>query len=142
MTTKYDVIYEWFCKKITDYNLLSFSLEDRESILLGYLKTACTKFHPVDINLLNKNDKLKEFNDVLSDEVIDIITEIMVSEWLRVQVNNIDNFKNSLSTKDFKRFSSANMLEALQKLYLESKNNAKHMVNEYAVRNFKLKQVK
>jgi HAMP domain-containing protein len=44
---------------------------------------------------------------------MDILTEWMTVFWLKPFVNNIENIRNNLSTKDFSTFSNANILKEI-----------------------------
>jgi len=134
MATKYSVVYEWFASKVTDYDLLLFTDEDRESIIKTYLMSACVKFSNCKVDLFDRNETDNEFNQDLDDEILDILSENMLISWLQPKLNNIENFKNALSTKDFSLYSPANLLKETRETFKEIRLNAKKMIDNYSFR--------
>ena len=131
--TSYLEIIEVFLNKITDMDLPRFDDLIRESIIIGYMKSACTKFAKVcEVDLYNRNDVEKCFNSVLDDEIIDIITENMLVEWLKPKVLFTDNLSNVLNTKDFSMYSPANMLKELRETLTYLKKSARGLINNYS----------
>lgn len=131
--TEYSVIYGSFKDKITDPDLLLYVDSIQQEILLNLLNGACSKFKRIcKVNLSDKNDTLLSFNIVLDDEIIDIITDLMVEAWLKPYLNNIENLRNQLNTKDYKAFSPADLLRAIQNTYNLSHRQAKSAMNEYS----------
>ena len=68
------------------------------------------------MDLSQRDDDAKEFLEDLDDEVIEILATGIVYEWIKPKVNNTENLRNALSTKDFSTFSPANLLSQLQQL--------------------------
>lgn len=137
MGTPYEDIIKAFLGKVTDLDLPRFENDMREEIVMGYMKTACAKFSRIcskvtDIDLSDRDNILKCFNDELDDEVIDIITENMLVEWLKPKVLFSDNLSNVLNTKDFSTYSPANMLKELRETLDYLKKNARALINNYS----------
>jgi hypothetical protein len=131
--TSYSEIIEVFLNKITDMDLPKFDDITRDSIVIGFMKSACTKFAKVcEINLYDRNEAEKCFNNVLDEEIIDIITENMLVEWLKPKVLFSDNLSNVLNTKDFSMYSPANMLKELRETLAYLKKSARGLVNNYS----------
>lgn len=131
--TSYSEIIEVFLNKITDMDLPRFDDLVRESIIINYMKSACTKFAKVcEVDLYDRNDVEKCFNSVLDDEIIDIITENMLVEWLKPKVLFTDNLANVLNTKDFSMYSPANMLKELRETLAYLKKSARGLINNYS----------
>ena len=143
MTTKYSDIYAFFKDKITDYDLLMYEVNIQDEMLLSLLNQSCAKFQRICKNdLSSKDDVLMEFQFKLSLEEIDILTDWMVEAWLRPNLNNIENMRNHLSTKDFSFFSPANLLDKMQMVYDSARKNARSKMNEYSFINSDLERVK
>ena len=143
MTTKYSDIYAFFKDKITDYDLLMYEVNIQDEMLLSLLNQSCAKFQRICKNdLSSKDDVLLEFPFKLSLEEIDILTDWMVEAWLRPNLNNIENMRNHLSTKDFSFFSPANLLDKMQMVYDSARKNARSKMNEYSFINSDLERVK
>lgn len=133
MATPYSDIIEVFLNKITDMDLPKFDDITRNSVVIGYMKSACTKFDKVcEVDLSKRDDTLEQFVDNLDDEIIDIITENMLVEWLKPKVLFTDNLSNVLNTKDFSMYSPANMLKELRETLAYLKKNARALINNYS----------
>jgi hypothetical protein len=133
MATPYSDVIKVFLNKITDMDLPKFDDITRDVIVIGYMKSACTKFAKVcQVDLYDRDDELREFSCDLDDEVIDIITENMLVEWLKPKVLFSDNLSNVLNTKDFSMYSPANLLKELRETLSYLKKNARALVNNYS----------
>lgn len=131
--TLYSEVIEVFINKITDMDLPKFEDLTRETIIVGYMKSACTKFAKVcEVDLNDRDKVLGCFNSDLDDEIIDIITENMLVEWLKPKVLFTDNLSNVLNTKDFSMYSPANMLKELRETLAYLKKNARGLINNYS----------
>ena len=97
------------------------------------MKSACTKFAKVcKIDLYDRDEDLKQFNQDLNDEIIEILSENMLVEWLKPKVLFTDNLSNVLNTKDFSMYSPANMLKELRETLSYLKKNARALINNYS----------
>ena len=116
--TNYETVFAEFKDKITDPDLITFAEELQTEMLTAYMKKAIGKCKRVikTVDLSNRDDELMQFGVEIPDEVMDIITEWMTVFWLEPFVNNIENLRNNLSTKDFSVFSPANLLEKIGNL--------------------------
>lgn len=133
MATPYSDVFNVFLGKITDYDLPKFNDIDREDILEGYMVSACVKFNKVClVDLYDRNNDSKQFNNDLDDEIIDIITENMLVEWLKPKLLSTENLENALSTKDFSLFSPANLLGNIRETMKEIRKEAKVLINNYS----------
>lgn len=136
MGTKYDEIFLSFKDSITDPDLLSFSKDLQTEMLIALMDKAIAKCRHVckTVDLSNRDDELMEFFDKLPDDLVDIIIEWMTVFWLKPYLNNIENLRNNLSTKDFSIFSPANLLEKINNRYESAKKYARSLTNEYSYR--------
>ena len=117
MATPYSEIHNVFLNKITDYDILKYLDTEREDLLNHYLLSACTKFKRVcKIDLTDRDDTLKQFNQDLDEDIIEILATGEVYYWLNPKVLNSENLKNALNTKDFSLFSPTPLLKELQAL--------------------------
>lgn len=131
--TEYKIIFEAFKDKITDYNFPLYTEDTQTEILCSLLDKACSRFRRIcKSNLHEKHDESFEFTEDLSTEEIDILTEWMVYYWITPHLNNTENLRNQLNTKDFSFFSPANLLSTLQKTHSESRKRARSLMNEYS----------
>lgn len=89
---------------------------------------------PTDVDVIEKElEDLPAFREDLPYEVIDILTEWMVAYWLKPYVNNLENLRNNLNTKDFTSFSPANLLEKVGDRYTAARRYARSLSNEYSI---------
>lgn len=133
MATPYSEVIEAFLAKVTDLDLPKFDDTARTSIVLGYMKAACTKFAGVcAMDLYDRDDILQIFHEDLDDEILDILAENMLVEWLKPKVLFSENLENCLNTKDFTQYSPANLLNQLRETLIFAKKEAKALINNYS----------
>ena len=141
MATLYSDIYNSFLNRITDYDLPAFSEENRESILHGFMINACSKFKRIcknvsKIDLSDRDETNKQFNSILTDEQIDIITTGMIVEWVKPKYYFDENMRNILNTKDYNMAASpVNVLGGVRNTYLQVKKEFESMMNKYSFAN-------
>lgn len=117
MATPYDVIHARAIAKISDYDVLKFDEDTRTKIFDEYLLSAQIEFQRLcKINLTDKNTELRQYNNDLDEEVIEILATGEIYYWLIPKVLNTENLYNVLNTKDFSMYSPANLLKELQAL--------------------------
>lgn len=134
-TTSYHVIFKEFKDKITDPDLLLFSQDLQVEMLISYMDKAIQKCNRVVkkvVDLSLRDNETLNFGVTIPDEVIDIVTEWMTVFWLQPYVNNIENLRNTLSTKDFTVFSPANLLDKIGARYDTARKYARSLTNEYS----------
>lgn len=136
MATPYSDVINSFLPKVKDYDLLKYQEMEREEIVIRLMLKSCVKFSRVcKVDLTDRDDNLKQFNGDLDDEIIDIITEGMIVEWLKPRVYSSENLKNVLNTKDYNQYSPANLLKELRETYQLSKKAYKSLINNYSFAN-------
>lgn len=136
MATPYSDIAQVFLRKITDYDLPKFSDIEKEEIVYGYLDSACANFYKkCKVNLLDKNKELKQFNEDLEDSIIEILSELMIVEWLKPKVLSTENLRNCMSTKDYSLYSPANLLKEIRETFNLCKKESKILINNYTFEN-------
>lgn len=133
--TSYDEVFSNFKDKITDPDLLLFSKDLQVEMLISYMDKAiakCNRIVKKTVDLSKRDNTILEFQVQIPDDVMDIITEWMTVFWLEPYLNNIENLKNTLSTKDFSVFSPANLLEKISDRYNTARKYARSIMNEYS----------
>lgn len=148
--TTFSYVFDEFLDKITDPELLMLSENILDETLAALLRKAVARvqrdFLPsVDLSVLATEESFNEetgktetvtidaFEADLPYEVIDILTEWMVAYWLKPYVNNLENLRNNLNTKDFTSFSPANLLEKVGDRYTAARRYARSLSNEYSM---------
>ena len=135
MNTSYETVFNEFKDKITDPDLITFAESLQTEMLVAYMNKAiskCSRIAKKVVDLSLRDDELMEFSAEIPCEVMDIITEWMTVFWLQPYVNNIENLRNNLSTKDFSVFSPANLLEKVGNRYDIARKQARSLTNEYS----------
>lgn len=135
MATPYNSIYESFLQKVQDYSFVSFSQDELETELAGYLKNAIPKFRRCKVNLSSRDEVAKQFTFDLTAEEIEILANMMVVEYLKPKVVSTENLKQTLSDKDFKMYSQANHIKELLSLYKIMKSEVEKMIVDYTYLN-------
>lgn len=135
MNTSYETVFNEFKDKITDPDLITFAESLQTEMLVAYMNKAisrCGRVANKVVDLSLRDDELMEFSVEIPYEVMDIITEWMTVFWLQPYVNNLENLRNNLSTKDFSAFSPANLLEKVGNRYDTARKQARSLTNEYS----------
>lgn len=135
--TSYDEIYERFLSKIEDFELLEEidnNMEFARSVMLDYLKSAIPHFLYASPDLLGGTDDMNERFDVkLTPTEIEILSLLMVSEFLSPKLLRTETWEQRLGSKDFTTHSPANLLKELRgmKNDVEQKANTLMIVYYY-----------
>lgn len=135
MSISYDVFTQTFLDKAKEYDFIL--LDNREEIVDGYMKRSCSQFSRVcQYDLTDKNDELREFNfdieDRDVDEIVDIVTEGMLVQWMKPYVYRKENLENVLNTTDYTQYSPAELLNRICTAYKNCQSDFKNMVKEYS----------
>lgn len=132
MATPYSEIYSSFLVRVTDYDLLEIEYREREKFLHILMGKACSKFNDICLlDLSQRDEELKQFNDTLPDDVIDIISTGMIVEWLKPHLYHNENLRNMLNTKDYSTFSPANLLAQIKEAYADARKEFNSMMVQY-----------
>lgn len=143
MATPFTDIYARAIFRFADYEFLKQDIETREGVLEKYLISAKTEFQRVCKTDLGDYDlELKQFNQTLDDEVIEILSLGIAFYWLSYKALNSKLLKNVLNSKDYYYYSPANLLKEVQTLRktLRSEFNSKmrqHSYNENTISTLK-----
>jgi hypothetical protein len=130
MATSYDDINNAFLNKITDDYLANLTETDLQNLLDKYQKSASAKFKKCK-KLVDKDDVLRQYNNDLTNEEIEILANLMILEWLKPKIYSMELLKQSMSTKDFKLYSQANHLKELQELKKETEAEINRLIVSY-----------
>ena len=117
MATPFTDIYARAIFRFADYEFLKQDIETREGVLEKYLISAKTEFQRVcKIDLGAYDLELKQFNQTLDDEVIEILSLGIAFYWVSHKALNSELLKNVLNSKDYYYYSPANLLKEVQTL--------------------------
>jgi hypothetical protein len=132
MATSFEDIYMNFLMKITDYNYLELSEEEVEDDLYKYLKSASVNFRQCQHDLLENMDvNAKTFTVDLNYYEIEILSILMVIEYLTPHIVATENLKQLIGNREFKFYSQANLLSELTKLRRMLRLEATQLISEY-----------
>lgn len=129
--TELSTIYDSFLSMISDYRFFKISPEALEDELFVYFKKARAKFYKCKKKLSISKDDNSLIEDELSDYEIEVITNLMLVEYMKPIIISSEIVKQSMSDKDFKVYSQANQLRELNLLYKMLRAEANKMINEY-----------
>lgn len=137
MSVSYDLFTTAFLGKVTEYDFIKLDDHDRDSIVDGYMKRACAQFNQVcKYDLVNGDDELRELQvdipDDEIDEIVDIVSEGMMVQWMKPYFYRADNLENVLNTADFSQYSPAELLYRITNAYSISKKDFTNMMREYS----------
>lgn len=139
MAVSYDVFAHAFLSKVTEY---SFPKQDyaRNDMVDGYMKRAFSAFKsvcPYDFTTA-ADDAVREFNVIIDgddlDEIVDIVSEGMVVQWLKPYLYKQEIMENVLNTRDFTSYSPSELLYRVRESYNEANAHFLNMIREYSYR--------
>ena len=138
MTLSYDAFISAFLNKISEFKFLQLEDNNRTEIIDGYRKRAVSAFKKncrVDL-FTTGDDVLREYavdvNDEDVDELVDIISEGMVVQWLKPYVYQQELLENVMSTRDYSLYSPAELLLRVGNAYAKAQKDFTQMIREYS----------
>ncbi len=147
MSVPYDTFNGAFLAKITEYEFIQIPEDDRDVILDGYLKRAVTAFKKICRYDLTKaeDDETRSFDvDIPEqdlDEIVEIISEGMLVQWMKPYVYRQEVLENVLNTRDFTTYSPAELLLRLGNAYTKAQFDYTQMIREYSYNHGDLKSL-
>ena len=138
MGIPYDLFTGAFLNKITEFEFIQLKDDNSTVIVDGYMKRAISEFKKICKYDLTSayDDVLREFsididgNDI--DELVDIISEGMVVQWLKPYTYRQELLENTLNTRDFTTFSPAELLMRVGNAYAKAQRDYTQMIREYS----------
>ncbi len=129
--TQYSTLYEKCLSKIEDPTLAMLPEEDLENMLHGYLMSAIAKHRKCEHDLSDRDDELKQFNFDLSDLEIEILSILMVREWISVQLHSVVNTLQVFGGKEERFYSQSSHLAELRALDESLRLEAQQLSRDY-----------
>ena len=137
MSVPYDKFTEAFLAKITEYDFVNMKDFERNNLIDGYMKRAIAAFrhiNPYDLSS-TADDNIREFNvDIPAeeiDELVDIISEGMLAQWMKPYTYKQENLEMALNTRDFTTYSPAELLNRISSAYVKVQKDFVSMMREY-----------
>ena len=143
MATPFTDIYARAIFRFADYEFLKQDIETREGVLEKYLISAKTEFQRVCKTDLGDYDlELKQFNQTLDDEIIEILSLGIAFYWLSYKALNSELLKNVLNSKDYYYYSPANLLKEVQTLRKTLRNEFNSKMRQHSYNNNSISTLK
>lgn len=138
MSIPYDTFTKAFLSKISEFELLELDVDDSTEIVDVYMKRAIAAFKKnCKYDLTSVADDEQRLFDVDvkeedEDELIEIISEGMVVQWLKPYVYKQELLENVLNTRDFTLYSPAELLLRVGNAYAKAQKDYTQMIREYS----------
>lgn len=138
MSVSYDLFTGAFLSKITEFEFIKLSDHDRVSIVDEYMKRAISAFRRNCLYDLvsTGDDELRAFDVEIQKadmyELIDIISDGMVVQWMETYLNKQELLENAISTRDYSLYSPAELLRRVGDAYSRAKRNYKQKIYDYS----------
>lgn len=138
MSIPYDTFIGAFLNKISEFELLQLDDNSRAEIVDGYLRRAVIAFRKnCKYDLFSTGDDstrefLVDIPDSDLDELVEIISEGMVVQWLKPYVYQQELLQNVLNTRDFTQYSPAELLMRVGNAYAKAQKDYTQMIREYS----------
>ncbi len=137
MSVPYDVFSGAFLAKVTEYDFINMMDKDREDVVDGYMKRAIAEFNKIcKYDLSTGDDELREFDVDIADgdidEIVNIVSDGMIVQWMRQYLYRADNLENILNTPDFYAYSPAELTYRITNAYQTSRKNFIQDMREYS----------
>lgn len=137
MGVPYDLFTEAFLDKVTSYEFPEDEFA-RTGFVDRLMKRAIAKFQSIckyDFST-TADDNVREFNVEIEpgdlDELIEIISDGMVVQWIKPYLNRAENLSNMLNTRDFTAYSPANLLTSVRSAYDEARKRYEFDMRNYS----------
>ena len=131
MNTSFTDIYRRFLRKVEDWGVVELSNEDAADIMFDYLLSAMAKFTKCRKDLDDFDQLSMSFNFKLTNREIEILSALMVVEWLTPFINSTQNTRQYFGSKEEKFFSQKNFLEGLENLQNNWIITSKKLIRDY-----------
>ena len=129
MGVSYDIFTGAFLSKVSEFELMQLDDNNRTETVDGYMKRAVSAFRKnckYDL-FTTGDDELRVFSVDIDgddlDEIVDIISEGMVVQWLKPYVYQQELLQNVLNTRDFTQYSPAELLLRVGNAYAKAQHD-------------------
>lgn len=138
MSVPYDKFTEGFLAKVTEFDFANMTDFERTSIVDGYMKRAISAFRKNCLYDFSStgDDAVREFDVEVPDddlvEIVDIISEGMLVQWMKPYTYKQENLEMILNTKDYTTYSPAELLNRVSSAYSKAQKDFVSMMREYS----------
>ena len=138
MGVPYDRFTDAFLSKITEYDFINLKDFERNHLIDGYMKRAIATFKKIckyDLTT-TADDMVREFDVEIEngdlDELVEIISEGMLVQWMKPYTYKQEGLESVLNTKDFTTYSPAELLMRIGNAYAAARKDFTNMMREYS----------
>lgn len=138
MFVPYDYFTNAFLDKILEYDFVHMDPSCRGEIVDGYMKRAMAAFRHIckyDFTH-NANDADREYEVDVDpddlDEIVDIVSEGMLVQWMKPFLYHQDNLYGVLNTKDFTTYSRAELLMRIGNAHTSARKDFLRLMRDYS----------
>jgi len=138
MGVPYDKFTDAFLSKITEYDFINLKDFERNHLIDGYMKRAIATFKKIckyDLTT-TADDMVREFDVEIEngdlDELVEIISEGMLVQWMKPYTYKQEGLESVLNTKDFTTYSPAELLMRIGNAYAAARKDFTNMMREYS----------
>lgn len=138
MSIPYDMFVGSFLAKVTEYELSALAELERDETVYGYMRRAISGFKKnckYDLTTTRDDENLT-FNVEIKpddlDDIIDIVSEGMIVQWLKPYVYKQELLENTINTRDFQTYSPAELLMRVGNAYAKAQKDYTQMIREYS----------
>ena len=147
MAVVYDIFGDAFLAKISEYDFLSLFDDIRTEMIDGYLKRAVANFKKNCLYDFSStaNDEDRQFDvevkDEDIDELVDIISDGMIVQWMKPFVYKQELLQNQINTRDFTTYSPAELLLRVGNAYKQAQKDYIQAIREYSYNHGNLEEL-
>ena len=138
MGVPYDKFTDAFLSKITEYDFINLKDFERNHLIDGYMKRAIATFKKIckyDLTT-TADDMVREFDVEIEngdlDELVEIISEGMLVQWMKPYTYKQEGLESVLNTKDFTTYSPAELLMRIGNAYAAARKDFTNMMRGYS----------
>ena len=133
MATPYKVLFDGVTDKMRSTGIPNITEDEFDEILSSYVRPATVRFRACRQDLSQRNDDLATFKIELSDEEIEILVNFIYIEFLSANYINVPSLlRQSLVSRDYHAFSSANHLKGLMDLRSTIQKETRQLISIYS----------
>lgn len=135
MATPVLQVYNFFLAKVKDYSFIQLNNDGKlDGILYQNLISATVRFTNCNKSL-DIDELSQEFSSNLSIDEKEILSMLMLSNYVSGKVLSVENLEQVLSERDYSMKSQANHLSQLLALKKEIQSEVSQLLNSYSLKN-------
>jgi len=132
--TPYEKVFKAFLSKIQDPLYAELEIEIAEDDLISIMDAAILNFEYPKVDLKDKDDEEQTFTNTLRFDEVQLLSHLMVLEWMKRELRSVDVLRQFKTTKDFSTFSQANHINSLVRAEKALSNDVKQLKIKYSIR--------